>query len=258
MVDASTPVFAGKVHPMLFNGPMVRAILREIKEPGSGKTITRRIITPSPKPEWTGCTNANMGGRNDWWDFWGLGTTAVERRRIPYSVGDLLWVRETWATVNSGAGPGWAFRADGEFVQPEYDSEDFGVGPSFNYDKYPGKYSMWYSDLMAGSPDHAWVPSIHMHRWASRLTLHVTEVTVERLRDITEDDAKREGCDPPVNNGVVECGRRKTTFASLWDSTKLKPGFRWEDNPWVSVIRFRPELANVDGVLARLGAKEAA
>ncbi len=115
--------------------------------------------------------------------------------------GDTLWVRETWAGHASGI---------------DY-AADFAV-----------------ICLPQAGP---WRPSIHMPRWASRITLEVKGVRIERLHDITEDDARAEGCDPVVHpDGAVDCGTRKTTFASLWE--KINGPFTWNDNPWVWVVSF--------------------
>jgi hypothetical protein len=111
-------------------------------------------------------------------------------------VGDRLWVREAFASHASG----FDYRADGDTT------------------------ALWRSP-------------IHMPRQASRITLVVTDIRVQRLHDITEDDAKAEGCDPVTHDdGAVDCGTRKTTFANLWDSIHGRAS--WLDNPWVVAITF--------------------
>lgn len=151
--------------------------------------------------------------------------------------GDVLWVREMWQTVNSEAGPGIAYKADSSFMQPVYDGPDYGAGPSYNYDKYPGDYVMWYTDLVGGAPrseGYHWRPSIHMPRWACRLFLEITDVRVERVQDISEADAVAEGMEPFEScPGTPE---PKAAFAQAWDATY--PG-SWERNDWVWVISFR-------------------
>lgn len=195
--------------PIIFSGPMVRALLE------GRKTMTRRLA-------WN-----NAGDR---WSYW--------RRTRP---GDRLWVRETWADVNTACGPGIGYRADSHFWQPDYDGEDFGAGPSFNYDKYPGNYSMWFDDLLSGSPDHGWRSPIHMYRWASRLTLVVTETKIERLQEISQVDAEAEGvkCDMSVRTFVDH-------FQKLWES--LHGPDSWQENPEVVALTFEVHKCNIDAV----------
>jgi hypothetical protein len=234
------------VKPILFSGPMVCATLE------GRKTQHREVLKPQP--------NMLNGGKplNDGRGSYSTGT-GWKRYRI--AVGDLLWVREAWAPVNSECGPGWAYRAPSDFRQPEYDGEDFGGGPSFNYDKYPGSYTMWFGDLLAGSPGHGWRPSIQMPRWASRLTLEVTEVRVQRLREISDrgpaNDCTDEGvfhCGMPVPshdewNGSGFRSSEKYMFAKLWDSLNEKRGYGWSENPWVAAVSFIVHKQNVDVLL---------
>ena len=279
MPDAVTPVFAGKVHPMLFNGSMVRAILREIASPGTGKTVTRRLITPQPL-EWEARVidikdpvyDEDEGGWGQWETIWDSMITEPldytwRHLRVHYSPGDLIYVREICWLYGQWQEVG--VTATGK-TKRSFDMD----GRTVMFDK-PGidNLAFW-----RGGPGFSWRPAMHHPRWASRLTLHVGDVRVERLRDITEEDAIREGLSSLSKDGgrVWKWGipdrdglpgnddgmhwkdwsvDPRDAFARLWDSTKPKLGFRWKDNPWVSVIRFRPELANVDDVLARLGAE---
>jgi hypothetical protein len=87
-----------------------------------------------------------------------------------------------------------------------------------------------------------WKPSIHMPREAARLFLEVTDVRVERLQDITEEDAMREGLVatgilPPI--GLMKKAGALSHFVTLWDSLYARRGCGWDENPWVSVIEFR-------------------
>jgi len=213
---------------------MVRAILE------GRKTQTRRIVTDkhfkrlglerdgdfiytTDGPLWNG---EFEGGRVPW---------------CPYgTVGDRLWVRETWARVNSECGPGFAYKADSAFIQPEFDGKNFGAGPSFNYEKYPGDYCMWYSDLVGGadaSEGYRWTPSIHMPRWASRITLEITGVRVERLNEISEEDAIAEGVvfGTGKPNECRTCA--KGAFMDLWNA--INGADSWMENPWVWRIAFK-------------------
>lgn len=148
-----------KERPILFGSEMVRAIL------DGSKTQTRRVIKPTAyqqrycrEKHGSDATN-KMAGES----CKALSAACHDEflRRCPYGKpGDRLWVRETWQTVNSEQGPGIAYKADSCFWQPEYDGEDFGAGPSYNYDKYPGEYLDWFTDLLDG--EGRWNP-FHPH-----------------------------------------------------------------------------------------------
>ncbi|MEM8668775.1 MAG: hypothetical protein AAGG48_14740 [Planctomycetota bacterium] len=175
--------------------------------------------------------------------------------------GDRLWGRETWADVNSEDGPSIMYRTDLsvrswlEFSKSF--GPDFGAGPSMDYESYPGDYVMWHDDLAAYDMGHhkedgyRWRPSIHMPRWASRITLEVTDVRVERLNDISEEDAKAEGLESEIQyldamNGSV-CFRGspdlnwnpcpEASFRELWESINGKGSF---DSRWVWAVTFKP------------------
>jgi hypothetical protein len=125
--------------------------------------------------------------------------------------GDLLWVREAWRA--------WS----------QYDDWP----PS----RLPPVVDLQYiADASAPWSSRYRSPRF-LPRWASRITLRITDVRVERLQDITEDDARAEGCDPVVHpDGAVDCGTRKTTFAGLWN--KINGPGAWDANPWVWVVSF--------------------
>lgn len=206
--------------PLLMSGPLVGPTLR------GEKTETRRLVK-SQSFSVDGGGMPYVGGFNE---AEGYGT----RRdiRCPYGApGDRLWVRETWHV----GGLCWSL--------PILASK--GAAPdAFVYAATPPKG--WSG---------GWRPSIHMPRWASRLSLDVLSVRVERLQDITEEGAKAEGVEaaetarwahrpgPPERApgpGVVRLERlgAREAFAALWDS--LAPeGSRWSDNPWVWVVAFR-------------------
>ncbi len=130
---------------------------------------------------------------------------------------------------------------------------------------------LWVKETFTGADDPAhlgcvlyradgersvrWRPSIYMPRWASRITLEVTDVRVERVQEISEDDALAEGIEPgEVCRHPEICGRAGESalqcmqahhFLHLWDSINgKKPGCSWDDNPWVWVIEFR----HIDGL----------
>jgi hypothetical protein len=98
-----------------------------------------------------------------------------------------------------------------------------------------------------------WTPSIYMPRWASRITLHVTDVKIERVQDISEADAKAEGavCTTCANAVAPKDGfpSYRSGFGILWDSINAGRGYGWKANPWVIAITFKPELANIDATI---------
>lgn len=185
-----------KERPILFKGPMVKAILADLK------TQTRRVVDPQPTTDERGYIS------DSYWLGKELGGLLlpkpkdIGRFHSQYGLpGDRLWVRETWADVNSPGGPAICYRADSDIRTWEEFSKtfgpDYGAGPSMDYKAYPGDYTMWYEDLLRRDehkePGYAWKPSIFMPRWASRINLEITEIRVERLQDISEKDAIAEG-----------------------------------------------------------------
>ena len=225
-----------KERPILFSGPMVRAIL------DGKKTQTRRVVKPQPSHGFdasgyivessdkshVGKFRFSDNGDKPW---------ESEYIRCPYGVpGDRLWVRETWADVNSPDGPAICYRADGSYMHWQDFSEtfgpDYGIGPSMDYDAYPGDYVMWWEDLLNGEPNHGWKPSIHMYRWASRINLEIIAIGVERVQDISGKNADAEGIKSVVADGDI------TDFAFLWDKINGKK-HPWKDNPWVWVVKFK-------------------
>jgi len=152
------------------------------------KTQTRRVLSPQPTP-----TEINHDGGFAYWR-WPL-----------LIIGDRFWVRETHWIQDGDQDP-----------FPQFQSRVTHVG---------GAKRCYYragSDLVP----QRWRPSIHMPRWASRFTLLVDGVRVERLQDITEGDAIKEGV------GALDL------FAQLWDKTRDKRAGKWADNPWVVIYDF--------------------
>lgn len=168
--------------PILFSGPMVRALL------DGRKTQTRRVVNPQPA--------TSSDGR------------ACGPIRCPYGApGDTLWVRETWCSYMPGS---VRYRADGH--------NDAG----------------W-----------TWRPSIFMPRWASRLTLRVYGVRVERVQQITQADARAEGVVDTSGawGDLTDTDRAgpRGAFEALWNSINAERGFGWDVNPWVWVVSFELE-----------------
>ncbi|EIU6857780.1 MULTISPECIES: hypothetical protein [Pseudomonas] len=218
-----------KERPILFSGPMVRAILE------GRKTVTRRIAKPVKHPD--------LG------NIYAPGALVLEHepqhvvdRACPYGQpGDRLWVRETWTDVNMCGAPALAYRADEDIRDLMEEPGFLDDRGAFNYDDprvKPYPFACWYAEL-----DQArWRPSIHMPRWASRILLEITSVRVERLQDISEEQAIAEGPPglafpaPPGSHWVTEDGRRRA-FMRLWDD--VNGAGAWDANPWVWVVEFK-------------------
>jgi len=128
--------------------------------------------------------------------------------------GDSLWVRETWQ-ASTPDGYWWH-----EIPKEERELHNWALT----------------NPVMPAYPVHPprWIPSIHMPRWASRITLEVTGVRVERVQEISIEDCKAEGVGHDLNN----IGWRYA-FGSLWNSINEKRGFGWDINPFVWVIEFK-------------------
>lgn len=209
---------------------MVRAILE------GRKTQTRRVIKAQPYHK------TRSRGQHVWfWERsksdlrefidWDSDTSEEIMRRgmpemCPYGVrGDRLWLREKVGHTASvhGACVIW-YAADGSvhhtLATDGGEGDLCGVGPR--------------AKKMEVMPVTKWTPSIHMPRWACRITLEVVSVRVERLQEISEADAEAEGCDPalPVADKRWVCGYRR-----LWDHIN-GPG-SWAANPWVWVVEFK-------------------
>jgi len=227
--------------PILFSGEMVRAIL------DGRKTQTRRVMKPQPSFNSGGPILDYGGGELDYVEpHWVFPKTCKYGKE-----GDLLCLRETWRVaawkecghiaVDYRASPEnvrtpWVTVPDDQWCRLWQQSSDdarrageAGLGST----RRDGDGWKWDR----GDSPCRWRPSIYMPRWASRITLRITDIRVERLQDITEDDARAEGCDPVVHpDGAVDCGTRKTTFASLWN--KINGPGAWDANPWVWVVSF--------------------
>jgi hypothetical protein len=191
-----------KERPILFSAEMTRVIL------SGAKTQTRRVVKRVPDANGTSFTAGVLLGVGDWWSM------------CPYGVpGDRLWVRESLRVNEQGE---WCYAENGAVVIPPHSTEQLAT--------------LW------GPAQRNVRPSIHMPRWASRLTLEITDVRVERLQDIGEEDACAEGVagDGPVGNMRVwsKMGRYRYQFADLWDAINGKRA-TWASNPWVFVVAFR-------------------
>lgn len=182
------------IKPILFNTEMVRAIL------DGRKSCTRRII----KPQWEECPHCKYVHKEYIYGKLAenvycakCGYPLLPERRAPYQPGDILYVRETWKKAPNG----------------------------YYY------YEDWQRNDIADVTK--WKPSIHMPKEAARIWLKVTDVRVERLQDMTDDDAEAEGCFDYTSTALG--------FFDVWDSTIKKSNlncYGWNANPWVWVIKF--------------------
>lgn len=209
--------------PILFSGPMVRAILDERKHQ------TRRVLKPQPVDPWY-WPGDEVDPESGWFDRLEQGREpcgAPAREytppiKLPYALGDLLWCRETWVHTGDGV---WT------------------VSDAM---RWPGRSLIKYR-ADGEAPSDQWFPSIHMPRWASRLTLEVTDVRIERIQQISEVDAFAEGCHGLVDGLPHRTGCRRN-FAKLWDSLNAKRGYGWDANPWVCAVTFKAHHCNVDAM----------
>ncbi len=241
--------------PILFSAPMINALL------AGQKTQTRRVLTRENAVAYENDTPATRLLQAEWprLDF-----AAAEQRQNTVLAGPFLatpvkpmgdaldgclcrvypraykgermWVRETWASAYARGAWGTLYAADNSYAQGKRAHEK---GPHYNADD---------------RPPIKWRPSIFMPRWASRLTLSVTEVRVQRLQDISGEDAiaegitiERCGCEVCTHSSQM-CSADQSTacieYARLWESINGdRPGCSWDDNPWVIARTFTVEPA---------------
>lgn len=222
-----------KEHPILFSDEMVRAIL------DGRKTQTRRPVKVAmpesfqPSLDWL----YPMEPTRQSFGFWLTDTAAAVS---PFGgPGDHLWVRECWAPYDTDK-----LEAVRVAYRASYDPTRVGSAQSQGATQQftvPHHIAMEASHAIGlfEAYGEKWRPNIHMPRWACRLTPEVTDVRVERVQDITEEDAAAEG----VRWGTYEphecrvCARG--AFMDLWNAIYAKKGFGWDDNPRVWVCDFR-------------------
>lgn len=226
-----------KERPILFSGEMVRAIL------DGRKTQTRRVIKlPYTVPEgWY----PDRYNREPNWTFWGPRKSADSGKcMLPTFTcpqgepGDRLWVRETFQPLLTG-----------EISEHAADYRT-GLGYRVNYPATDDLVEFY--DVYKETDSQACRPSIFMPRWASRINLENQLVRVERVQDISEEDAKAEGCDPHVaghgivtpeeiaaDPGFLNYASYREGFRILWDSINYLRGYGWHSNPWVFATTFK-------------------
>lgn len=193
------------IKPILFNTEMVQAIM------DGRKSCTRRVV----KPQWEEYPHCKYVHNEYIYDEMAenvycarCGYPLEPERRSPYQPEDILYVRETWHRYTKRVGKG-----EGCHLEEHYG----------------------YKASIANSEDaeEPWKPSIHMPKKAARIWLNVTNVRVERLQDMTDDDAEAEGCFDYTSTALG--------FPDVWDSTIKKSNldsYGWDANPWVWVIEF--------------------
>lgn len=205
-------------HPIIYQTDMIRAYLDD------KKSMTRRVIKGIDNK----CDELVNTGNNNWQMRWAknnrLPLLEICNIHCPYGqVGDKLWVRENYAE--------WQGTSEciKNYDMPEEEAKDYII--------YKATSKDWSGLIKDKHNGHPWDirPSIHMPRWASRLTQTITDIKVERVQDITEEDAKSEGIiGVPTAFGLLY----KPAFSRLWDSINAKRGYSWKSNPWVWVISF--------------------
>ncbi|HBO8028200.1 hypothetical protein VQ060_00140 [Pseudomonas sp. KBN06P05117] len=222
-----------KERPILFTGPMVRAILE------GRKTVTRRVMKYQPHEDASvtvGNYNITVVDRHGeqqpgpeafgaWWSDGERGCICPHGQP-----GDRLWVREAWAAD-----------AQVDAIAPR----DLSQGEPI---WYPADFSVRQTGCSMISKGRG-RPSIHMPRWASRILLEITAVRVERLHDITEDQAEEEGVERPENITNVDVwdgaerelfnamNQPRARFRRLWSD--INGSESWDANPWVWVVEFK-------------------
>ncbi len=219
-----------KERPIIFNGEMVRALL------AGTKTQTRRVIKPQPIDDTEGS------------GYWFWRKQMLDSHQMPDAMirfcsygqpgNDRLWVREAFQMAQpwGSVGDEWIgddlMEVDGRL--PKEKPENLGFWLNIYYRIDDSELCNW------------WRPSIFMPRWASRITLKIVKIRVERIQDISEEDAIAEGAplDRVLGWGRVGMQSHREGFMNLWDHINDKRGYGWLTNPWVWVIEFKRLEAN--------------
>jgi len=242
-----------KERPILFSGAMVRALL------AAEKTQTRRVAKPTRRYPFEFIGSGDQSGP-DWNDpsCWGFmsedgdawllkdGTIESDLHQIPCPYGqpgDRLWVRETWGVVSN------SYDEDGNSCDwvPDrpataINEMRFGQGYYSGHAIYAADCSFEWSgdDDGGGEPRSAWHPSIHMPRAASRILLEIVSVRVERLNDISEQDAIAEGAmfwAQEQETQIKDTSDARHAFMNLWQS--INGPSSWDANPFVWAVEFK-------------------
>jgi hypothetical protein len=225
---AMSTTTATKERPILFSASMVRAILDD------QKTQTRRVVKMPPNFEQFTHLRFAQGAEapeNTFIVYWlehGKEECGGTFFSCPYGKpGDRLWVRETHCMESSKE---VAYDPPFNDGRPIRHHDDEHWGPWWEQPHYRATDPTPELGIGTGDPGVKWRPSIFMPRWASRITLEITAVRVERLQNISDNDARAEGYD---RSHAFPC----EWFAQLWERIN-GPG-SWKANPWVWVVEFR-------------------
>ena len=227
--------------PILFSGPMVRALL------AGTKTQTRRILKPQPEQfpiddKGTLCEVGVIHVEGDALPRIHHGRV-ITAQKLKCAVGDRLWVREAHAIV-----PRTAYRGSigvGTIAQMEHPTDEYSAA--------------LFREGFDRSGRPLWRPSIHMPRWASRLTLTVTDVRVERVQDCSEADTIAEGMTQATADAILSTdelqvyatthilapeARGRILYETIWD--QINGDGSWASNPWVAAYTFTVHRGNID------------
>lgn len=234
-----------KEHPILFNAPMVRATLADMKTQTRRPVNFGRLLPGARLPRLGNMTADDI----------------LLCYRSPFGgVGDRLWAKETWRVGAWNECDGLIavdYKADGhcrrEWLTVTNDNDGEIFNRLWRQSTDDAIRALGQRDQYAWEPGQSpcrWRPSIHMPRWAARLFLRVTGLRVERLQDISEADAIAEGCSNAAwqrcdwKHPIAPWGRSiaEQNFASLWQEIYGPDGpHSWERNPWVWVTTFERE-----------------
>jgi len=202
--------------PILFSGEMVRAIL------DGRKTQTRRVMNPEPPLFYLGAGGWYPHSEHSKKKHYVNKEHFLKGVPVDFSPygqpGHKLWVRETWWKI------------------PEPTPKELRDGAdTWPLAAYPA------TDNNEDYLEWGWKrkPSIHMPRWASRILLTVENIRIERLQDVSEDDAIQEGCSYQIKDSKYFHRSARGAFMLTWNRINAKRGYGWSANPWVWVVTFR-------------------
>lgn len=264
-------------HPMLFSPPMILALLREAKEPGTGKTQTRRVVRGEVPPQpAASChprhqpkhpapyldaycselkTAANPRGMSDEWCWWQVDDRqCLPTFKVGIKPGDRVWCRETWRLP--------AVEDDRSPLEFLDGVRQIGCSGPNGLVRFEADGRDAWLDHYGSLPLGRLRQGRHLPRELSRLTLYVSEVRVQRLQDICEADARAEGAYVGKASGRVAdnyatmavaghwFASARGWYADLWE--RLNGPGSWQANPFVAAYTFVPRLGNIDTLPAAL------
>jgi hypothetical protein len=220
-----------KEHPIIFSTPMVQAILT------GKKTMTRRRFKQDPQLSWHADKIVSFRADEEGRAFpkFTTGREGMAYEVCPYGqVGDKLWVREKWAQPSYGDLKNESLR--GRVRDIEY-AADMGI------ERFP-----FGGNFIPQLADFTWRSPIHLPRISSRITLEITGIRVQRLQEISEEDAKQEGAMFHDGRGIGHSGWRhdecapvwgtaRESFIAIWDS--IYGLGCWHKNGWVWALTFK-------------------